>query len=90
MRVVHLIVAAAFVPVSASAAETITHSYEANARLTSIAQSGSVNNAVTATYQFGKADNRTAVNVTGSPFNEPRPVLVLPIASLPVVALPTL
>ena len=92
MRAVHLIAAlAAMVPAFAGAAETVTYSYDAKGRLTQFARSGSVNNAITATYQFDKADNRTAVSVTGSPFNEPpRPVLVLPLAGLPVIALPTL
>lgn len=53
--------------VSAAAAavvsETITYSYDSRGRLTKVVRSGAVNNNVSATYSYDKADNRTNVNV---------------------------
>lgn len=84
MRLVHLIAAAAaFVPAVASATETITYSYDAKGRLTQVAHSGSVNSGIVATYAFDKADNRTNVTVSGSPFGgPPRRVVVVPLSGL--------
>jgi uncharacterized protein involved in exopolysaccharide biosynthesis len=48
----------------AIASETITYTYDARGRLVQVKHSGSVNNNVTANYQYDKADNRTNVNVT--------------------------
>ena len=48
---------------SAMASETISYSYDARGRLVQVKHGGSVNNNVTANYQFDKADNRTSVNV---------------------------
>jgi len=50
--------------VAATASETITYSYDARGRLVQVKHSGTVNNNVTANYQYDKADNRTNVNVT--------------------------
>jgi YD repeat-containing protein len=49
---------------AATASETITYTYDARGRLVQVKHSGSVNNNVTANYQYDKADNRTNVNVT--------------------------
>ena len=51
----------------AVATETITYSYDARGRLIQVARTGTVNNGVTTSYQFDKADNRTAKTTTGSP-----------------------
>jgi len=48
---------------AAMASETISYSYDARGRLVQVKHGGSVNNNVTANYQFDKADNRTSVNV---------------------------
>lgn len=58
--------------VPASAAETITYSYDAKGRLIRVVRSGSVNNGVATAYVHDKADNRTRKVVTGSP-NPPPP-----------------
>lgn len=50
----------------ASAAETITYTYDARGRLVQVARSGTVNNGVNASYSYDNADNRTNVTVTGS------------------------
>lgn len=52
---------------AASAAETITYTYDARARLTAVQHSGSVNNGVATSYAYDKADNRTGKTVTGAP-----------------------
>jgi YD repeat-containing protein len=90
MRIVHLIAAAAaLVPTIASAAETVTYSYDAKGRLTQVARSGSVNNGVVAAYAFDKADNRTNVTVSGSPFSSPAaPLVVVPLMGLSVIPIP--
>lgn len=54
---------------AASAAETVTYSYDAKGRLVKVVRTGSVNNGVTSDYTHDKADNRTRVKVTGSPNN---------------------
>jgi hypothetical protein len=56
---------------AAMAAETITYTYDARGRLVKVVRTGSVNNNVSATYSYDKADNRTNVNVV-SP-NSPPP-----------------
>jgi uncharacterized protein RhaS with RHS repeats len=53
-------------PVLASAAETITYTYDVHGRLVKVVHGGAVNNGVTATYVYDAADNRTSVTVTGS------------------------
>jgi hypothetical protein len=57
--------------VAAWASETITYSYDARGRLVKVERAGTVNNNVSATYTYDKADNRTNVNVV-SP-NPPPP-----------------
>jgi YD repeat-containing protein len=52
---------------AAEANETIAYSYDARGRLVKVERTGSVNNNVTATYAFDKADNRTSVTITGAP-----------------------
>jgi hypothetical protein len=49
------------------ASETINYSYDAKGRLIKVARSGTVNNGVNTVYTHDKADNRTSLNVTGSP-----------------------
>ena len=56
----------------ALANETITYSYDARGRLIQVARTGTVNNGVTTSYQFDKADNRTSKTTTGST-NPPPP-----------------
>jgi hypothetical protein len=56
---------------AAWASETITYTYDARGRLVKVERAGSVNNNVSATYTYDKADNRTNVNVV-SP-NSPPP-----------------
>jgi uncharacterized protein involved in exopolysaccharide biosynthesis len=55
---------------AAAANETITYTYDARGRLTKVARSGTVNNNVSATYAYDKADNRITVNVV-SPNSPP-------------------
>ncbi|TMJ19852.1 MAG: hypothetical protein E6G92_08825 [Alphaproteobacteria bacterium] len=56
---------------AAVASETISYTYDARGRLVKVERSGSVNNNVSASYAYDKADNRTNVNVV-SP-NSPPP-----------------
>jgi len=49
--------------VAASAAETITYTYDARGRLIKVVSTGSVNNNNQACYKIDKADNRTNVQV---------------------------
>jgi YD repeat-containing protein len=70
------ILAAAAVAVAtaaAMAAETLSYSYDAKGRLVKVVQSGggAATNTVT-NYSYDKADNRTALKVTGPP-NPPPP-----------------
>jgi YD repeat-containing protein len=55
--------AIALVAAAATASETISYSYDARGRLVKVERSGSVNNNVSASYGYDKADNRTNVNV---------------------------
>lgn len=52
--------AAALASAAAQAAETITYTYDARGRLVQVAHSGSVNNGVTTSYVYDKANNRTS------------------------------
>jgi YD repeat-containing protein len=70
-KVLIALIIAAATAVAATASETINYTYDARGRLVQVKHSGSVNNNVTANYQYDKADNRTNVNVT-SP-NPPPP-----------------
>jgi hypothetical protein len=63
--------AIAAIAAAAVASETITYTYDARGRLVKVERSGSVNNNVSASYAYDKADNRTNVNVV-SP-NAPPP-----------------
>ena len=51
----------------AAATETITYSYDARGRLVQVARTGTVNNGVTTTHQYDRADNRVVKTTTGSP-----------------------
>lgn len=51
---------------TATAAETITYSYDAKGRVVRIVHSGSVNSGATTTYSHDKADNRVVVRTTGA------------------------
>ena len=48
---------------AATASETINYTYDARGRLVQVKHSGTVNNNVTANYQYDKASNRTNLNV---------------------------
>jgi len=51
----------------ATAAETITYTYDAKGRVVKVVRTGTVNNNVTVEYTHDKADNRTRLKVTNSP-----------------------
>jgi YD repeat-containing protein len=59
--------AATLAATSASAAETITYTYDAKGRLVKVERTGTVNNNVKTEYTHDKADNRTNVKTTGAP-----------------------
>jgi len=63
-----LIVASA--AATAIASETVSYTYDARGRLTQVKHSGTVNNNVSATYGYDKANNRTNLNVV-SPNSPP-------------------
>lgn len=67
----------------AIAGETVTYSYDAKGRLTNVAHSGTVNNGVVSTYALDKADNRTAVIVTGAS----QRMVVVPLNGLTLIPL---
>lgn len=52
----------------AGASETITYGYDARGRLKQVAHTGTpaINNGVTTSYSYDKADNRTNKTTTGS------------------------
>lgn len=52
---------------AASAAETVTYTYDARGRLIKVVHTGTVNNNVQTVYTLDKADNRTNVTTTGAP-----------------------
>ncbi len=62
----------ALLPSAASAAETITYTYDARGRLVQVVRTGTINNGVTTSYTLDKADNRITKTTTGSP-NPPPP-----------------
>jgi len=68
----HILFLTLLISVPASAAETITYTYDARGRLKQVARTGTVNNGVTTAYTIDKADNRTNKTTTGSP-NPPPP-----------------
>ncbi len=51
----------------AMAAETISYSYDARGRLVQVARTGTVNDGVTTTHQYDRADNRVVKTTAGSP-----------------------
>lgn len=51
----------------AMAAETISYSYDVRGRLVQVARTGTVNNNVTTSHQYDKADNRVVKTTSGSP-----------------------
>jgi hypothetical protein len=55
-------------PSAALASETINYSYDARGRVKQIARSGTpvINNGVTTSYTYDKADNRLSKTTTGS------------------------
>ncbi len=63
---------ALLISVPATAAETITYTYDARGRVVQVVRTGTVNNGVTTTYTHDKADNRANKTTTGSP-NPPPP-----------------
>jgi YD repeat-containing protein len=63
-KVLLALVIATLAGVAASASETINYSYDALGRLVQVRRTGTVNNNVTANYQYDKAGNRTNVNVS--------------------------
>jgi YD repeat-containing protein len=65
-----LVFATAGIATVAMASETITYTYDARGRLAKVVRSGTVNNNVSASYAYDKADNRTNVNVV-SPNSPP-------------------
>ncbi len=67
-----ILILAMFLSVPASAAETITYTYDARGRLKQVQRTGTVNNGVNTTYTIDKGDNRTTKTTTGSP-NPPPP-----------------
>lgn len=67
MRIALLVCALALVSPPATAAETLTYTYDARGRVVKVERSGSVNNGVKTEYTRDKADNRTQLKVTGSP-----------------------
>jgi hypothetical protein len=54
-------------PALAIASETVNYTYDAKGRLVKVEHSGTVNNNLVANYTHDKANNRTNLNVTGSP-----------------------
>ncbi|MEA3063120.1 MAG: hypothetical protein QOJ94_2901 [Sphingomonadales bacterium] len=63
--IIALSIAAA--PALGLASETINYTYDAKGRLVKVEHNGSVNNNLVANYTHDKANNRTNLNVTGSP-----------------------
>ncbi len=59
--------AATAIGTAAKAAETITYRYDVHGRLVQVARTGTVNNNVTTSYTYDKADNRTVKTTSGSP-----------------------
>lgn len=85
MRPIALLLSAVAVlaPTVASASETVTYSYDAKGRLTSVAHVGGPADGVASSYTFDAADNRTQASVSGA-----RPTLVVvPLNGLQVIVL---
>jgi len=58
-----LVLMSAAVAAAAIASETISYSYDSRGRLVKVVRAGTVNNNVSSSYSYDKADNRTNVNV---------------------------
>lgn len=71
----------ALLPAAASAGETVTYKYDARGRLVTVSHAGGVNNGVTSTYAYDRADNRTEHQLTGV---VPR-VVVVPLDGYQVI-----
>ena len=72
---------------AASAAETVTYSYDALGRLTQVQHTGGDNNGMVQSYGLDPAGNRTSYTVTGSK-NKGLPetmVIVLPLNGFTVI-----
>jgi hypothetical protein len=69
---VMLALAAASCAAAAMAAETIAYTYDARGRLVKAVRTGSVNNNVSASYGYDKADNRTSVTIASPNAAPPR------------------
>jgi hypothetical protein len=67
-----MVMASALGAIAAWATETVTYTYDARGRLVKVVRTGGVNNNVSASYSYDKADNRTNVNVV-SPNATPPP-----------------
>ena len=76
MRARHMIAGLlALLPIAASAAETVSYSYDAKGRLTQVAHAGGPVDGQISTYRFDAADNRTQAEVAGAPGN----LIVVPL-----------
>lgn len=69
--VLGLLVGLTGVAMPASATETVRYVYDAKGRLVQVQRTGTVNNGVTATYRYDRANNRRRVTVSGSPNTTP-------------------
>jgi YD repeat-containing protein len=67
---VMLAIAVALCAATAMASETVSYTYDARGRLVKVVRNGTVNNNVSSSYGYDKADNRTNVNVV-SPNSPP-------------------
>ena len=63
MELTLLACAALGVAAAAAASEAITYSYDSRGRLVKVVRTGTVNNNVSATYSYDRADNRTNVKI---------------------------
>jgi hypothetical protein len=62
-KIAIVLAALAAAAAAAYAAETITYAYDARGRLVKVERKGSVNNNVSASYSYDKADNRANVKI---------------------------
>jgi YD repeat-containing protein len=60
-----------FLTSAATAAESVTYSYDARGRLVEVVRTDSANNTVRTTYSYDRANNRTSVTTTGSSNTSP-------------------
>ncbi len=65
-RKILLAAAALATAAAAVAAETVTFTYDARGRLVKVVRSGTVNNGVTTSYSYDKADNRKTKTTSGA------------------------